>query len=29
MWHLFALTASGIGMLLLLVLIVAIAIYGG
>lgn len=29
MWNLFALTATGIGMLLLLVLIAALAIYGG
>jgi hypothetical protein len=29
MWHQFELTANGIGMLLLLLLIAAVAIYGG
>ena len=28
MWHVFALTATGIGMLLLLVILAALAIYG-
>jgi hypothetical protein len=29
MWHVFALTASGIAMLLLLLMLVALAVYGG
>jgi hypothetical protein len=29
LWHVFALTAGGIGMLVLLLIIVALALYGG
>jgi hypothetical protein len=29
MWHVFALTATGIGLMLLLIVLVALAVYGG